>query len=163
MTTYTPATPRTLDEQAQSLIDSEIYCCQTSLVECLLKSNHDGFTIDAIQNFYFPAHLLSRVQLEQCHAERGLLIKQEQGETDADYLIRLQGEYNWQNEPQEIFEWHAVCAWLAVHLAAIGEPVLSNDYGNWWGRTATGQEILQDGVFQRIARRITVHLHIVCG
>jgi len=71
----------------------------------------------------------------------------------------IYGLSEWQScaaegQPQEVFEWWAVTDWLARHLDAIGEPVLMNDYGNWWGRTCTGQIIMLDGTLQKIARRI---------
>lgn len=57
------------------------------------------------------------------------------------------------SEAQEIFEWWAVTKWLADELMEIGEPVLVNDYGNWWGRTCTGQAIILDGTIQQIAMK----------
>jgi hypothetical protein len=154
MKTYTTATPRTIDEQAQSLIDSEVYCCQTSLVESLIASEREGFTCDDVQNLYPSALLLSLPELEAFHKDRGLEVQQEEEESDCDYLRRLQDEFNWQIEPQEVFEWYAVSRWLAKHITAIGEPIIDNEVGQWWGRTCTGQAILLDGTFQRIIGRI---------
>ena len=59
-----------------------------------------------------------------------------------------------EGDPQEVFEWWLVTDWLIRHLDEIDEPILCNDYGNWWGRTCTGQAIIQDGTLQKIARRI---------
>lgn len=56
-------------------------------------------------------------------------------------------------EPAEIYEWWAVSDWLARQLTAIGEPVLDNAYGYWWGRTCTGQAMKMDGTLQQIARK----------
>ncbi|KKN52714.1 hypothetical protein LCGC14_0609950 [marine sediment metagenome] len=56
-------------------------------------------------------------------------------------------------EPAEIMEWWAVTEWLAGELTAIGQPVLDNAYGYWWGRCTTGQAINMDGTLQEVARR----------
>lgn len=53
----------------------------------------------------------------------------------------------------EVFEWYAVSSWLARSLQEIGEIVIDNAYGYFWGRTCTGQGILQDGTLQTIAAR----------
>lgn len=60
-------------------------------------------------------------------------------------------------EPQEIFEWWLVTPWLAKELRAVGQPIIDNDFGSWWGRTCTGQSILLDGTLQRIAARLLRH------
>lgn len=54
-------------------------------------------------------------------------------------------------EDAEIYEWWRVSEWLARRLEAVGECVLDNDYGTWWGRTCTGQSYMMDGVLQKIA------------
>jgi hypothetical protein len=50
-----------------------------------------------------------------------------------------------------VFEWWRVDPWLCKRLAAIGEVTLDNAYGEWWGRTCTGQSLIMDGTLQRIA------------
>lgn len=57
-----------------------------------------------------------------------------------------------ESEFKGIFEWFAVSRWLAKKLNDIEEPILENDYGQWWGRTCFGQEIILDGTFQTIAK-----------
>lgn len=57
-------------------------------------------------------------------------------------------------EAAEVLEWWRVSKWLADHLEAVGECVLSNNYGTWWGRCCTGQGLLQDGILQLVAARI---------
>lgn len=54
---------------------------------------------------------------------------------------------------RKIFEWWLVSSWLGSGIRYIGEPLLENDHGNWWGRTKTGQGFLLDGTLQEIARR----------
>lgn len=53
----------------------------------------------------------------------------------------------------EIYEWWRVDKWLAAQLNEIGECVLDNAYGTWWGRCATGQGLIMDGVLQRVAAK----------
>ena len=70
---------------------------------------------------------------------------------DADELRELVNDHA---EPVEILEWWAVNDWLAEKLNAINEPVLSNAYGHWWGRTCSGQAMIMDGTLQQIAAAI---------
>jgi hypothetical protein len=49
----------------------------------------------------------------------------------------------------EIYEWWRVTDGLAPWLAEIGECILDNSYGYWWGRQATGQQMIMDGTLQR--------------
>ena len=53
----------------------------------------------------------------------------------------------------EIYQWFRVASWLADKLSEIGEAVLDNGYGCWWGRQCCGQAVIMDGVFQRIAEK----------
>jgi hypothetical protein len=52
--------------------------------------------------------------------------------------------------PQEVLEWWRVTRYLCERLRGIGEPVLDNDYGYWWGRTCSGQSIGLDGTLQKL-------------
>lgn len=51
----------------------------------------------------------------------------------------------------EVYEWYRVSNWLGKNLEEIGEVVLDNSYGKWWGRQCTGQSYMMDCVLQRIA------------
>lgn len=52
---------------------------------------------------------------------------------------------------QEIYEWWPVeDSYLAEQLKEIGEPILDNNYGTWWGRTCTGQCIELDPTFWEV-------------
>lgn len=62
--------------------------------------------------------------------------------------------YSLDNGYHEIYEWWAISEWLADELRDIHEPILSNEYGIWWGRTCTGQAIILDGTIQQIVERI---------
>ena len=54
-------------------------------------------------------------------------------------------------EPAEVMEWWRISSWLCDQLHAIGEVTIDNGYGQWWGRCATGQGYIMDGVLQRVA------------
>jgi hypothetical protein len=80
------------------------------------------------------------------------LVTEDGAEWDEDDATStLQDQIRDNAEAQEIYEWWRVTKWLAKRLEEIGEPVLSNAYGQWWGRTCTGQSMLQDGTLQRVA------------
>lgn len=53
--------------------------------------------------------------------------------------------------PREVLEWWLVTSWLCWELSSIGEPIIDNDYGTWWGRTCSGQGVIMDGTLQKIA------------
>ena len=40
-----------------------------------------------------------------------------------------------------------------AQLREIGEIVIDNDYGEWWGRGCCGQGVLMDGTLQEVAER----------
>jgi len=119
----------TVNEVAKNIIQNEILCCQSSLVDDLLK--REIFLIDDVVN------LGEEITTEEQSEEYGLEI----------------GDYHY----PEIFEWWCVSSWLAEHLKEEGQPVLENGYGQWWGRCTTGQSIDMDGVMQRIAQKIMKH------
>lgn len=51
---------------------------------------------------------------------------------------------------QEVYEWWVVSHWMLEKLKNLGEPVLENDYGEWWGRTIMGQAIKLDHVINKM-------------
>jgi len=51
----------------------------------------------------------------------------------------------------EVLEWYAITSWLAGELQGIGEIIIGNGYGYFWGRTCSGQSMLLDGTLQKIA------------
>lgn len=55
-------------------------------------------------------------------------------------------------EYHEVLEWWAVSHWMSERLQEADHPVWTFDGFNFWGRCATGQSMLLDGVFQSIAR-----------
>lgn len=63
---------------------------------------------------------------------------------DMTHPCDTDGEYH------DIYEWWLVSEWLADKLNELNQPVLSNEYGVWWGRTCSGQAIILDGTIQQI-------------
>lgn len=72
---------------------------------------------------------------------------------DIDGLEDAREEVRNNADAAEIYEWYRVSEWLANELEEIGECVLSNHYGSWWGRQCTGQALIMDGTLQRVASR----------
>jgi hypothetical protein len=52
----------------------------------------------------------------------------------------------------EIYEWWCIEDSLAEDLIAMGQCVLVNQFGTWWGRKCTGQNITMDGTLQNVVR-----------
>lgn len=57
-------------------------------------------------------------------------------------------------DPEDIYEWWIVDRWLLDKLEAHGQPVLRTEYGDWWGRTCTGQAVALDSVIEEIYQGI---------
>ena len=115
-------------EELGDFVSREILTCQTSLVVLLSNENIGGFDIENIVNFSKTNEDL----LDEGYT-------QEQIDNDD-----VSHPYN------EIFEWWLCTDWLLEKLEAEGQPILHTDYGDWWGRTCTGQAILLDNVIENI-------------
>ncbi len=64
------------------------------------------------------------------------------GKIDEEYIYPFNGD--------EVLEWWLVTPWLAERLKAQGEVIIE-EYGcYWWGRQSSGQAIYMDGVIQEI-------------
>lgn len=86
-----------------------------------------------------------------CNLDRTALVTADAAD-DLEALREACREHTQEN-PAEVFEWWRVSEWLCKELRAIGEVVIDNDYGCWWGRCTTGQGWIMDGVLQRVAAR----------
>ena len=51
---------------------------------------------------------------------------------------------------RDIFEWWVVSGYMLERLERLSEPILKNEFGEWWGRTCTGQMIALDSVIDQI-------------
>ncbi len=128
-------------EGLRRFIDNDIYACQSTLVEESL--NQGIFSNDDIENLYrpFDGRLLSPSICTLCKNEEERL-DSETGECHECYEDTIKA--------QEIYEWWLISNWLAERLKKLGEPVLDNNFGTWWGRCCTGQAIYMDSVIGMI-------------
>ena len=149
--------------RAQRIQDQDILKRDSSLVSDMLSAAHDlpdrlsdEWQLESVTNLYPDP---SEWDAAQCLA----WLDEHISASDIEWHYRDDPEY-WASalqalvedhaEPAEIYEWWAVNDWLAEKLEEIGEPVLSNSYGHWWGRTCTGQAMIMDGTLQRVAAAI---------
>jgi hypothetical protein len=129
----------------EQLVSREIYLNQSHLVEDLiLKPNPDW--IEYIENYYDESseavdeYLTCETDIEEATWQ----------ELDVHERLDLAREVGFEPSPQDIFEWWLVSDWLAEKLQEFEQPVLTTDYGAWWGRTCTGQAIKMDYVIRKI-------------
>jgi hypothetical protein len=147
-----------IEELAARYQRNEILCLDSSLVTDLMQlsgkfMDDDGgilseWSADYVSN---PTPDPSDWDIEEC---REWLEEHVMGNdmpaSDAD-------EDEWRDAVREhatdaeIYEWYRVTDWLSRQLNKIGECVLDNAYGQWWGRQCTGQALIMDGTLQRIA------------
>jgi hypothetical protein len=155
------------DLRARRIQEQDILKCDSSLVADMLSAAHDlpdrlgdEWELENVTNLYPDP---SEWDSAQCLAWLDEHISASDIETeyrtpqngDPEYWINeLQALARDNAEPAEVYEWWAVTKWLAEKLEEIGEPVLSNSYGHWWGRTCTGQAMIMDGTLQRVAAAI---------
>lgn len=144
-----------LDEAVERIIRNEILCCDSMLVDKLLSIDFidpDGFTYDDIENMH---NWLDPIEEDWTAAKCLDFINQYENITIAEHddisEWRDHVDETMQENPQEPLEWWRITRYLCEKLRGIGEPVLDNDYGYWWGRTCSGQSIELDGTIQKIA------------
>lgn len=129
-------TNETLQQATQRLIDRDIYCNQSMLVDAAFKN--EFFQYDDINNII--------------HGDTTCPTYGEPVLPNEDGNCSLCDEP--MDESREVFEWYLVSDWLAEKLEEVGAVVLINDYGTWWGRTCTGQAISMDGTeIEAIAKK----------
>lgn len=128
-------------ESLRKFVEQEVFVCQSMLVDEALRK--EFFSWDDVINLYrrFDGQLLSPKVCYSCKQEATCL-DSETGECEICF------EDN--QESQEVYEWWVVSDWLELKLKLAGEPILSNEYGSWWGRTCTGQAIYADRIIEQI-------------
>lgn len=143
-----------IDKLAQKVVRDELGVNQTSLVEELLK--RDVFAMDDIENMYSPRDEDDLIgdNPEAWEAWESLEDDRIQWANFTEYLEREHDKDVTDYESGEIFEWWTVSRMLERDLREAGQPILDNDYGTWWGRCTTGQQVYLDEVMQDIARRV---------
>ena len=122
----------------QKFIYPHILRNQSSLIYDLGKLEVDGFLYEDIENLFMTDEEIIKWHLDDIEIE-GKEITAE----DLD-------DFRYDN-PKEIYEWYLVSDWFIDRLREINEPVIDNDYGEYWGRCCTGQAIYLDYEIQELA------------
>lgn len=132
-------------EVAEGYLTRDILSNQTMLVVDMLKNSHldfvieAGFSIDEIENYTLSDdQILEELDCKDVSEEEKLLAIEEFRDNGQDF--------------QEPYEWWEISPWLYEELKSKGHPVLSTNYGFYWGRCSTGQAIILDGTLQEIAK-----------
>jgi len=123
----------------REFIYPHIYRNQSHLVSHLQEQQIDGFLPEDINNLYMTDNEI----VKYFHYNYSYEEITEQELIDE---IRHNGE-----DINEIYEWYLVSGWFLDRLKEINEPYLENDYGEYWGRTCTGQSIYLDYNIQKLA------------
>lgn len=159
-----------IELRAEIYGDRDIQGCDSGLVDELIKAANsgelrgdlaEGFGYEEIRGLYADPSDWDADRCREYANENGIDLPAIDGddpdaETDdgpRGWLTEARDacqEYA-QDNPAEVYEWWRVSSWLCNQLAAIGEVTIDNGYGQWWGRTCTGQGWIMDGTLQRIA------------
>lgn len=142
-TTYGYGLDADIDKRAERLIRNAVRACQTGLVEYLLSRSDDP---ESHLSWDDAANLTRPVC--PCCSEDALIDE----ESMPDYRCTGCGSYfdYPEHEPQDVLEWWLVSSYLGRELMDCGEPIVTDGFSWWWGRTCSGQAILLDGIMQRI-------------
>ena len=149
--------PKHIHDLAETYLTRDILKCDSLLVGRLLQQSCEGdcssvsqaFSIDNIEN-YFDNSMEAIEEFLTYNAK-----EDDWHELSFDERETLAEELGFDPQPQEIYEWWAITEWLADNLSSLGQPILKNEYGQWWGRLCTGQAIILDGIMQKIAEQNT--------
>jgi hypothetical protein len=142
------------DDALQDLIDNEIYACQSSLVEMLLRKEivsydeikdlyvypdweHGEYSFDGVTKAEYDCYVdLLNSELEEL---------QDYDELDEDLIADLEEAVEslakLESKPVEVYEWYLVSHHLASKLNA---PILCAFNCTWWGRCTTRMRITPD-------------------
>jgi len=113
---------------------------QTALVITLQEKDVEGFYFDDIENLYMTDSEIIKYHLDEIELD----------DDSKEVTIDMLDDFRLDN-PQEIFEWYLVSDWFLDRLREINEPIIDNDYGEYWGRCCTGQAIYLDYNMQELA------------
>jgi len=142
----------------EHMIARDLRACQSALVSALLESAqaHGGnddlacaFDSDQIENIYSDASCWT---IKRC---REYLDDYADGAncypSDRKDVRAWRDAVRDYAQPAEIFEWWLIGDSMAADaLRELGQPILDNDFGTWWGRTCTGQAVALDPTFWAI-------------
>jgi hypothetical protein len=160
LATRPDVTDEDVEERAKALLRNDVYYCQSSLVDgllmlsgaaggCLVDGGEVGeaFSWDEVENLHPDP---SDWTVSQC---REYLDIHRDGHEDLTGLDDYRAAIS-DLDPKEVLEWWLISEQLARELDELDQPLLRNKYGDWWGRTCSGQTILLDGTLQDVARLI---------
>lgn len=157
-----------IEVRAEMYRDQYIWSCDSSLVGDLLQhggqcNGLQGWGMDDIENMYRDPSDWDAAQCREYASDHGLDLPALDGDEDTTTQEEDDNPRGWlsearevcrehaQDNPQEAYEWWRIDPWLCARFKEIGEIVIDNGYGCWWGRGGTGQSLIMDGVLQRIA------------
>jgi hypothetical protein len=129
-----------IQDITKDFISPHIYKNQSYLVTNLMQQEIEGFYYDDIENQYLTDEEIIKYHLDDI----------ELNEDSKEITFDILDEYKYEN-PKEIFEWYLVSNWFLDKLKEINEPIINNDYGEYWGRCCTGQAIYLDYDIQELA------------
>lgn len=139
----------------QEFVSNNVLYNQTHLIEESFKK--EIFEYDEIENLYpkmsdewLGERMSELMEIDEKTGERT-------NATQDDYREWATEEWEENNgqEAQEVFSWYLISDFLAEELKKHNEPILSNEYGTWWGRTTFGQSIEMDSVIEDIYNNLT--------
>lgn len=152
-------------QSAERILEREVYHCDSSLVDALIKRSADdggelaeAFAYENIRGIYVDPSEWNAEQCQTYAADEGFDLPcadqydAENPQTVDD--LRDACMVYAQDHPAEVYEWWRVSSWLCEKLHEIGRVTIDNRYGCWWGRTCTGQQVIMDGVLQQVAALI---------
>ena len=120
----------------REFIHPHIFRNQSSLITHLQGQEVEGFYYDDIENLYMSDEEILNY-----------MGSYDEDMSDQEIIeVRDHGE-----DFKEVFEWYLVSDWFLDRLREINEPIIDNDYGEYWGRCCTGQSIYLDHNIQELA------------
>ena len=120
----------------REFIHPHIFRNQSSLITHLQGQEVEGFYYDDIENLYMSDEEILNY-----------MGSYDEDMSDQEIIeVRDNGE-----DFKEVFEWYLVSDWFLDRLREINEPIIDNDYGEYWGRCCTGQSIYLDHNIQELA------------
>jgi len=164
----------------ESVIYRSVHC-QSLLVECLMNlDNHDlhGFSVEDVENLFEHkcpecGETAEMGATDWCPDCNVVIRGEGDGKRRCDCDPEEDHDLQWNcddeawhctscdwasdkepdTDPVEVYEWYLITdSWVADKLKDMGQPMLDNDYGTWWGRTCTGQAIALDPTFWTICQ-----------
>jgi len=142
-----------LQRVGEMWVDRHIMADMTALVDALIRCKDP----DLSEAFSFDNLERTEPTTAKCTVCGVELEKDSYGDwCDADG--NLEGYDKHEHEPDieddsedEIYHWYLVDSSTARWLSEYGESILRTDYGDFWGRQASGQRICIDSVIEKIA------------